>query len=151
MLSYFPIPSWIITAPGLQTKALHPGLQFSLIRLSKASAWFPVDRIRAAFFQNTVCLPHSAAAGGCKRNHCLTGEVIALQKRVDDGRSNIPPNRILNCSPSPVSLVNSGSNAMQKCVLCFLFPDFRIVPSHQFRLFSFYCQLRVFANTHIAL
>lgn len=45
---------------------------------------------RRKFF---VGLAHAAAAGGRKGDNCFTFQIIAFQKCIDDGGSNIPPDR----------------------------------------------------------
>ena len=46
---------------------------------------------RAARCERLVCAAHAAAAGGGKRNDGLARQIAALQKRVDDGGRDIPP------------------------------------------------------------
>ena len=45
---------------------------------------------RRKFF---IGLTHAAAAGGGKGNNRFTFQIVAFQKCIDDGGSNIPPDR----------------------------------------------------------
>ena len=40
-----------------------------------------------------VRLANVASSGGCKRDDRLAGQIIALKKRIDNRRRNVPPNR----------------------------------------------------------
>lgn len=70
---------------------------------------------RRKFF---VGLTHVAAARCGKGDDCFTLQIIAFQKCIDDRRSNIPPDRIIKCSPSSPALENTGLNGLHKCVFC---------------------------------
>ena len=40
-----------------------------------------------------VCLANVASTGGCKRDDDSAGQVLALQKCIDNRRRNVPPDR----------------------------------------------------------
>lgn len=48
---------------------------------------------RAAWRKFFIGLAHAAAAGGGKGDNRFAFQIIAFQKCIDDGRSNIPPDR----------------------------------------------------------
>ena len=49
----------------------------------------------AARRKTFVRLANFASSGGCKRDDRLAGQVIALKKRIDNRRRDIPPERRL--------------------------------------------------------
>lgn len=81
-------------AAGSQIQAVHPLSQrFPLETAVQQSAGTPLYGIRTLRFQNPVRLPHTAAAGGSKRNHRLSREIITFQESVNNRRSGIPPDQ----------------------------------------------------------
>ena len=70
---------------------LDPLAQGISVRAASEDLAFEQTCARAARCERLVCAAHAAAAGGGERNNGLAGQITAFQKRIDDGRRNIPP------------------------------------------------------------
>ena len=68
--------------------------------------------------QIVLACPDAAAPGGAEGNQSFSGKVIALQEGGDDPGCVSPPDGIVKCSPSSLSLENTGLNGLHKCVFC---------------------------------
>lgn len=106
-----------------QVEAVEPRLNVRLAdRGGEALALQPVSG-PSHFGEQRSALTESGRRGGAERDDRLAGEVIRLNKVVYRPRGNAPPDRILKCSPSSLSLENTGLNGLHKCVFCsFLVP-----------------------------
>lgn len=72
-------------------QCLDPFAQGIRARVASEDLAFDQTRALAAGREGLVCAAHAAAAGGGERNNGLAGQITAFQKRIDDGRRNIPP------------------------------------------------------------
>ena len=104
------------------------------------------DRIRFHAFDCTDGIGKSAASAGNKRDDCLTGHIVIVQKAVQDHRHISPPVRELKCSLPLEPFENTGFNAIQKCVLCSFYPISNSVAAH-FQTIPFYYSPYFFSNT----
>ena len=130
--------------------AFYPVFHRSFCRSGfKTLSFQPVHRVRTQLMQIVGAGTNPAAMGSAKGDDCLLWEIIAFQKGADNSRCLSMPDRIVKCSPPLQSLVNTGFNAIQKCVLCFFLADFWIAFS-PFFLFLFYILPFSFANTYAA-
>lgn len=83
--------------------------------------YFPFQQFStlAADRQLLICLSHTTSSRSCKRNNCLSSQVIAFQKCIDNRWCHIPPYRIVKCSQFPSCVDFTGFNGIQNCVYCY--------------------------------
>lgn len=126
------------------SELLRPLLKSFRRRISVQELSFFDHSARTTSLKIFCRLSETAASGSCEKDDRLSGEIIALQKCIDDRRRRIPPDPILKCSPSSLSLENTGLNGLHKCVFCSLSTAYRSDLSY-----LLYFGLPVYTNTYV--
>ena len=128
----------------IHLKLFRPLSERVLRRISVQQFSFLYHSPRAAPLQ-IFCRLSKAASSGCgKQYDRLSGKVITFKKCIDDRRCRVPPDRKLKCSPSSLSLENTGLNGLHKCVFCSLSTAYRSDLSY-----LLYFGLPVYTNTYV--
>ena len=108
---------WLFCSQYLQSQSAHPFLNIRFIHSWPESLSILPVACTYQISQQISAVTDSWWRRSTERDHCLSGKVIRLYKRIHRPCSDAPPDRILNRRSSPLVLDFTGFNGIQKCVL----------------------------------